>query len=54
MTESARDSSEHEDSGQAPPISIDALADRVFRLMQRDLELERRRSGSARQRRAGE
>lgn len=54
MTDSARTTDDGEHNGQASPISIDALADRVFRLLQRDLELERRRAGIPRQRRSGE
>ncbi len=54
MSDDAGESSAHEDTGQASSINIDALADRVFKLMQRDLELERRRAGIPRQRRLGE
>ena len=53
MSDTAHVSPDDDASGQASSISIDALADRVYRLMLRDLELERRRAGLPRQRRAG-
>ncbi len=55
MSDSVRPTSDHEDTpGQASSVSIDALADRVFKLLLRDLEIERRRTGQTGIRRLGE
>ena len=55
MSDNDHATSEHEDTpGQASSISIDALADRVFKMLLRDLEIEGRRAGQTRIRRLGE
>ena len=51
MTDAAEHSpSDTEAGGTSPAVSIDVLAEKVFRLLQRDLELERRRTGIPRER----